>query len=391
MKGNDLKKLAIITTHPIQYNAPWFQLLAGGGIIHVKVFYTWSQVEGDEKYDPGFGQNVKWDIPLLEGYEYEFVENISKSPGSKSYKGIDNPGLMSAIEKWNADAVLVFGWKFKSHLKAIRYFHGRLPVLFRGDSHLKDRREGLRNLLRRGLLWSVFRRFDYALYVGVENKKYFEAAGLKRDQLVFIPHAVDNERFRKRTETLEPGLRYREKMNIPQQDFVFLFAGKFESVKNPMLLLHAAAQIQIEGIHFVFAGNGHLENRMKAEKTKNVHFMDFQNQQAMPALYQMCDVYVLPSLSETWGLAVNEAMAAGKPVLVSDACGCVPDLVEEGITGYQFKSGDLLSLKLKLEQIISNSANLNKIGDNALKKIERFSFDKNAQTLESLIHDIVKA
>lgn len=383
-----MKRLAIITTHPIQYNAPWFRLLAKRGIIRIKVFYTWSQVEKDEKYDPGFGQNVKWDIPLLEGYEYEFVENVSVEPGSKSFRGIDNPQLISSIEAWKPEAVLIFGWKFKSHLKAIRYFHGRLPVLFRGDSHLKGRMGGLKNLLRRGLLWSVFRRFDYALYVGVENKKYFEAAGLKKDQLVFIPHAVDNERFRRTNETLDLGRKYREKMNIPQQDLVFLFAGKFESVKNPMLLLHAVGRIQKEGVHFVFAGNGHLENRMKTEKTENVHFMDFQNQQSMPALYQMCDVYVLPSISETWGLAINEAMATGKPVLVSDACGCVPDLVEDGITGYVFRSGDLTDLINKLQAAYENRSHLAIMGAEGSEKIKDWSFERIVESIEELMNKI---
>ena len=75
-------KLAIVTTHPIQYNAPWFRLLAKEPGVEIKVFYTWEQSKNNDKYDPGFGRMVEWDIPLLEGYEYTFVKNTSTSPGS---------------------------------------------------------------------------------------------------------------------------------------------------------------------------------------------------------------------------------------------------------------------------------------------------------------------
>ncbi|HEY8661946.1 MAG TPA: glycosyltransferase family 1 protein, partial [Hanamia sp.] len=85
-----MKRLAIITTHPIQYNAPWFKLLAERKKLKVMVFYTWSQVEKEGKYDPGFGKNVEWDIPLLDGYEYRFINNISNEPGSHHFNGIDN-------------------------------------------------------------------------------------------------------------------------------------------------------------------------------------------------------------------------------------------------------------------------------------------------------------
>src|SRR5215218_1976209 len=111
-----MKKLAIVTTHPIQYNAPWFKLLSQRGRINVKVFYTWSQTERGPKYDPTFKKMVEWDIPLLQDYSYEFVENISKDPGSHHFNGVNNPTLNKTIETWGPDAVLVIGWSYKSHL-----------------------------------------------------------------------------------------------------------------------------------------------------------------------------------------------------------------------------------------------------------------------------------
>src|SRR5438067_5308801 len=123
-----VKKLAIVSSHPIQYNAPFFKLLAERKKIEVKVFYTWSQAK-EKVYDPGFGREREWDIPLLDGYEYEFVTNTSKNPGSHHFKGIKNPDLINKIEAWGATALLVFGWSFQSHLKCIRYFKNKIPVL----------------------------------------------------------------------------------------------------------------------------------------------------------------------------------------------------------------------------------------------------------------------
>ena len=95
-----MKRLAVITTHPIQYNAPLFKLLADRGVLQIKVFYTWGGKVLTEKYDPGFGKTINWDIPLLEGYEYSFVKNISLEPGSYHFKGIINPSLNEEVKAW---------------------------------------------------------------------------------------------------------------------------------------------------------------------------------------------------------------------------------------------------------------------------------------------------
>ena len=164
-----MKKIAIIISHPIQYHAPLFQLLNERKIINIKVFYTWGQAQS-EIFDPVFGHNRKWDIPLIEGYEYNFVKNVSTDPGSHHFKGIINPTLIKEIETWGPDAVLVFGWSFKSHLNCIRFFHKKLTVLFRGDSTLLDEKAGVKLILRRLFLYWVYRHIDYALYVGQKNK-----------------------------------------------------------------------------------------------------------------------------------------------------------------------------------------------------------------------------
>ena len=153
------KRLAIVTSHPIQYNAPLFRLLTERGNIDVKVFYTWGQTEQGFVYDPDFKQAFQWDIPLLEGYEKEFVENISKQPTAGSFNGIDNRDLIQRIDRYNPDALLVFGWSFKSHLRVLRHYGGRKKIIFRGDSNLLDEVPGLsvKKILRLVFLRWVYR------------------------------------------------------------------------------------------------------------------------------------------------------------------------------------------------------------------------------------------
>jgi glycosyltransferase involved in cell wall biosynthesis len=332
------KKLAIITTHPIQYNAPLFKLLAERGNINIKVFYTWSQ-SADGVYDPGFGKKITWDIPLLEGYDFTFVNNKSKKPGSKSFFGIDNPNLNKEIEEWGANAILVYGWAFKSHLSAMRYFKGKIPVYFRGDSTLLNERKGLKTHLRTLFLTWIYTHVDLAFYVGTNNKNYYLKHGLKEHQLVFAPHAIDNNRF----SAFDDWEKVRAKKNdlgIKEGELVFLYAGKFEEVKQPELLLNAFLNRSDKYAHLIMVGNGHLEDKLRilAANDKNIHFMPFQNQKDMPYIYRLGDVFVLPSKSETWGLGVNEAMVSGLAVIASNTVGCAVDLVKNGGNGFVYKN-----------------------------------------------------
>ena len=327
-----MKKVAIISSHPIQYNAPLFALLAKESKIDLKVFYTWGIDSINEKYDPDFQQNIKWDIPLLKGYQYQFLDNTSKDKGSHHFKGIINPNLNQEIEKWGADIVWVWGWAFDSHLKALRYFKGKKEVWFRGDSTLIDEPKGFsfKKILRRVILTWVYRHIDKAFYVGTHNKAYFIKYGLKETQLVYAPHAIDNDRFADPTgDFANKARKWRKELGILENQKVILFAGKLEPKKNPFFLINLAKELPSKEIKFVFVGSGPLEDNLKKQATENCIFLGFQNQKMMPIVYRLADIFILPSVGpgETWGLAINEALACGVPVIASDKCGAAIDLL----------------------------------------------------------------
>jgi glycosyltransferase involved in cell wall biosynthesis len=374
-------KLAIISTHPIQYYAPLFRQLSQEPGIELKVYYTWSQSREGSTYDTDFAKVIEWDIPLLEGYSYEFVENHAGDPGLHHFKGIDNPGLIQAIKGWKPDALLVIGWNYKSHLRAMRFFKGKTPILFKGDSTLLDERPGVKKILRRIFLTWVYRHVDYALYAGKENLAYFQAHGLKDQQLEFVPHAIDNKRFGNDSQnTDEEVKKWKARLGIAPSDLVILFAGKLEPKKDPEFMLRMASGVPSEQIKFIIAGNGKLQYQLRAmaQLDKRIIFLDFQNQRQMPQVYRLGDIFVLPSKGpgETWGLAINEAMACGLPVIASDRVGGGWDLIEEDKTGWIFKPGNEGEAKIisLLERLGRDKQTLKKMGEAAKQKVQSYSY-----------------
>ncbi|MGI8892808.1 MAG: glycosyltransferase family 4 protein [Bacteroidia bacterium] len=387
-------KLAIILSHPIQYYSPLFTRLAASEQLQVKVFYTWNPNE-NANYDPGFNKNIEWDIPLLEGYDYTFSKNVSKDPGTHHYFGLDNPNLIDEITHWQPDALLLYGWKYKGHLQVLKYFRNKIPIFFRGDSHLLDEKHLVNNILRNVILKWIYRKIDFAFYTGKNNKAYFNKAGLNESQLIWVPHSVDNERFSSNEEeSNRKAKELRNELSIPQDAVVVLYAGKMEKKKQPLMLLDIAVNSKNGKLHFIFAGNGEHEEEIKsaASKFENIHYLPFQNQSQMPVLYRSSDIFCLPSIrEETWGLAVNEAMACGCAIIVSDRVGSAADLIHGGENGFVFNAENPEELKQILNLLKDEKQILKKLGENSKQIIKDWSIEKQTDAIESgIVNNVMK-
>ncbi len=385
-------KIAIISTHPIQYNAPLFKLLAQRGFVEIKVFYTWSQTANGVVYDPGFLTSRSWDIPLLDGYPYEFVMNTSTKPGSDRFWGIQNPSLVKKVLDYGPDAVWVYGWKFRSHLELIFRLYNKIPIWFRGDSTLLDEANGfsVKKLIRKLLLRLLYKNIDLAFYFGQSNKDYFKKNGLQDNELVYAPHCIDNKRFSSQENTYEEkAFEWRTTLGLTPEHFVFLFAGKFENKKAPDKLISAFKKINNKNARLLFVGNGPLEQDLKQSSSSDsrIFFLDFQNQSKMPVVYRLADVFILPSRGpgETWGLSLNEAMACSRPVIASDKCGASRDLVSDDC-GWVFNNDSEEELLDILETCISNKALSKAMGRNSFDKIRNYSYEKVCEVIENRLN-----
>lgn len=389
-KGNRVPRLAIVVSHPIQYHSPWFRDLAATGAVELKVFYLWD-FGVEPRFDRQFGRPIQWDIPLLDGYEHEFVANRSPDPGTHHFDGLRNPDLVERLQDWRPDAILLFGYLFRSHFGVMfsRRLRG-IPMLLRGDSHELFRPPGPRSVLKRWGRSALFRRFDAFLAVGAANAEYFRRARVPESKIHFAPHCVDNERFQGAApEAIREAGEWRRQMGISENSPVVLFAGKFEDKKRPLDLVKAFG-VALERLRqdagpqasLLLVGSGDLEGRLRAAAgdhlNRAVFMAPFQNQSRMPRVYAACDVFALPSYGsgETWGLAVNEAMNLGKPAIVSSHVGCGPDLVIPGETGWIFPAGDIDALADALVQTIAMDGPLReKMGAEARRRVSAYSYD----------------
>lgn len=338
-------RLAFIVSHPIQYYVPLYRRLVAQDEFEVRVFYTWHG-GGEAVLDRGFGKAFAWDIPLAEGYPFEAVPNVAREPGTHHFWGLRNPDLLARVLAWRPDAVHLTGYAYASHLGALRGLARRgVPVLFRGDSHLLDGRHGWKWKLTKVALRRIYRWPAAFLFVGQANRAYYEALGVPGEKLFHCPHSIEVDRFAEPNEAWEAdAASWRRELGLGERERVLLFAGKFEPKKRPVELIHAFLREAPPGWRLLMLGDGPLgaDVRALAElHPASVSVLPFQNQSRMPAVYRLGDVFVLPSAyAETWGLAVNEALACGRPVLVSDRVGCAADVVDPETSGRIFKHDD---------------------------------------------------
>lgn len=377
-------KVVFIITHPIQYYVPILQGLSKSMLLDITVLYTWGE-QSLVKFDPGFNKTVEWDIPLLDGYSYNFLKNIAIDPGSHHYKGIDNPEIISEINKINPDKIVVFGWSYKSHLKVLRTFHHKIPIYFRGDSHLLNEGTGIKKLIRRMFLRWVYSHVNYAISVGTQNKAYYKAMGMKDSQILFAPHAIDEKRLLNGNKESKVAEEWSKKINIPENHTVFLYVGKFEWRKNLETLIKAKQLVSSEPCTLLLVGNGPDEQKLKdlAATDLHIHFHEFVNQADIASIYKMADVFVLPSVSETWGLGVNEAMACGLAVIASDKVGCAIDLVKDN--GLIFKAENQIDLADKMLTLLKNRERISTMKKTSIELISQWSMNKLISNFEKAL------
>ena len=379
-------RLAIIVSHPIQYYVPLYQRLARRTDLELKVFFTWHSAQGPVE-DRGFRRSVAWDIPLTDGYAFESIPNTAAQPGTHHFTGLRNPHLIERVSAWNPDVVQVTGWAWQSHLRALQAFSRRsVPTLFRGDSHLLDPAPPApRPWIKKAALRRVFAWPTGFLVVGSANSAYYEAFGVGNERLFPCPHSIDVRRFAQPSGELEQrAAGWRQQLGIGPHRTVLLFAGKFEPKKRPVELMLAVQALQDPDLLLLLVGDGELAPRINAIAAADpgrFRVLPFQNQSRMPIVYRLGDLFVLPSAyGETWGLSVNEAMACGRPVLVSDRVGCASDVVDPS-SGRVFVSGAPDGLLRSLAELAKGRNQLTCMARSAAQRAWNFDIGRTETTL----------
>jgi len=384
-------KLAVLASHPIQYQAPLFRVLAQRPAIDLHVFYC--RRIGWERYqDPGFGVTFSWDIPLLEGYKHTFLCNISPYVNSSRFFGVVNPGIVAAIWRGKFDAIWINGWALATNWIAWAGASAlHVPILLRSETNGLAEPRGLRRGVKRMVLQTFFSRVAGFLAIGTHNENYYKSYGVPQERIFLTPYCVDNAFFMERARELAGQKRdLREKEGIPPDLPIILFCGKFQEKKRPLDLLRAFSLLNGRPpATLVFVGDGALRPAMErfvAQRSlPHVYFLGFKNQQDLPACYAMSDLLVLPSSGEPWGLVVNEAMCFGLPVIASDRVGAAADLVNPGVNGFTFRLGDIESLAGLLRSLLLDGETRKKMGAQSYSLISQWGIPEDVQgILQSL-------
>lgn len=383
-------RLAYFVSHPIQYQAPLLRLIAAEPDIELKVFF-YSDFSVKAYQDLGFGRQVEWDVPLTDGYDHQFLNCW----GSKQWKSILQQPIATDITKQlkqgQFDAVWVHGWLWIGSLQAILAAHKLgIPVLIRGEANgLQEQTQPLKRLAKEAFLNWVFEKITGFLYVGKLNYQFYQRYGISDEQLFPMPYTVDNDYFQKLTmQARMHREELRQSLDLEPGRPIILYAAKLIPVKRPQDLLAAYRLLSPDGVrepepYLLFVGDGALRSQLEAEAKatgwQSIRFLGFRNQSEIPSMYDLSDVFVLPSSFEPWGLAVNEAMNAGKAVVVSDRVGSAADLVVQGQNGRTFPVGDVVALADAMRWAIANAQSA---GQMSSKRIQTWSFQENIQGLK---------
>jgi glycosyltransferase involved in cell wall biosynthesis len=396
---SEMNKLNIyfIVSHPIQYFVPLYKLLAQKEDIDIKVlFFSDETVKGG--LDHQFGVKFTWDIPLLDGYEYSFIKNKSWKPSLfNGFWGLFNPGIIGKLRHLPRGMVIINGWHFSTYIMSFvfaKIFGHAVAIRCEAPAFRELNRKGLKNKIRTFFLRRVLlgKLVDKCLYLGVQNKLFYEHYGVDNRKLVFSPYTIDNTRFKAGKSQFD---REKERLNlgINSDDYVILFTGKFIPRKRPMDLIKAFHSLSIINKKLLLVGDGILRDEMKKYIEINeisvVHIIGFINQMELPKFYSIGDVLVLCSESETWGLSVNEAMACGLPIIVSDAVGCADDLVKNGQNGYIFPKGDVGALAVALENVYRNNHDSRIMGIESEKIINGYTIENTAKGIITAAQDVL--
>jgi len=348
-------RIGYLSSHPIQYQVPWFRELARQ--VELEVFFA-LRPNADLHVGAGFGVAFDWDVDLLGGYRHRFLANRAKRPGTGHFLGCDTPEIGTLIANGRYDAFVINGWSLKSYGQALSACRrSRVPAFIRGDSQLTTPRSRFKKVTKELTYPWLVRSYSGALCPGARNRDYLAYYGMPQSRLFHVPYSVDITRFARTAEEAR-GRRaaLRAQWGIAPDEVVALFVGRLLPIKSPMDLLEALRHLDHgRRIRAVFAGDGPLRDdivRAGQDLLRRPVMLGFQNQSVLPAVYAMADFLVLPSASETWGLVVNEAMACGLPAVVSDGAGCAPDLIEPGRTGQIYKGGDTRALANAMAEML---------------------------------------
>jgi glycosyltransferase involved in cell wall biosynthesis len=268
----------------------------------------------------------------------------------------------AALDAADPAVVCITGWSHSEALAMLLWARERgRPVVLMSESTAHD---ATRSFVREAIKRHIVGLCDVALVGGKAQRRYVESLGMPSDRVFIGYDAVDNDFFaRGAAAARADAAAVRATFGLPER--YFLASCRFIAKKNLARLIQAFAAYRAatdgQAWDLVLIGDGDLRAELEAQADalgvgKAVHFMGFRQYDDLPAFYGLAGGFVHVSTVEQWGLVVNEAMAAGLPVIVSRACGCADDLVDHGVNGWTVDPLDVAEIAERLSELADPNA-----------------------------------
>jgi len=296
----------------------------------------------------------------------------------RGYNVLLNRGVSAALAKAKPDVVVCGGYSYFAMWQAQRWARKRgVPVLLWSESNIQDRRRG--RVVVEALKKAFLRRCGGFIVPGKSAAEYLHSFGIP-DRVIFTaPNAVDNELFRGTAESARAkSVEFRAKFALPER--YFLFVGRMVPEKGAVLVVDSYARLEPslrQSIGLVLAGEGsgraQCEEKAAGIQPGRVVFSGFLHREELAAHYALATCLILPTFSDTWGLVINEAMACGLPVIVSDVAGAAADLVQDGWNGRVVPVGDLDAYVSAMRQLAEDLVGVERMGQRSSQRIEGYT------------------
>lgn len=373
--------LGVLLSHPIQYHVPLMRRLASQPSINLTVLFM-SDTGIREKHIRGYGETIKWDVPLLDGYTSQFLRNYSPRANTDSFWSRFNPGIIPQLRRRRFDALMLHGYSSPTEwLALLGAFALGIPILMRGEVVLRSPRKHFPPVwLKEKLLSKWCRRITAALAINSAAVRFYEHYGVKQQRIFWAPSAVDNEFWISKASELAPNkTQLKRELELHQDLPVILFVAHMRANKRPLDLVKAFQRIRTPA-SLVLVGGGPLFSAVRqycsANELTRVHLPGAKNQTELPKYYAVADVFVLPSeVGEVSPLVINEAMCFGLPIILSDAIPSAPDFVSEAQNGYMYEVGNNEELAQRIDAVIENPNLGREMGNESLRAIAAWNYD----------------
>jgi glycosyltransferase involved in cell wall biosynthesis len=379
-----MHKISFLQSHPIQYHSPLYDRLERNELVDFKIYYCsdYGLSKDGKRFHPEFGELPNWDVDLVNGHTHEILENKAFKKGIfNGFFGLMNFSIYSKLKKDKPDILVVNGWNYFTLIWAVFCCKLlKIKVYVRGDNSVDgDKLIAKWKLVLKHFFYGklLFPAYSKIGYVGEKNKRFFQSYGVKEAQLIHLPHAIDNDKFRTYFQLHKKDkVEIRQTLNIPHK-FNVIFIGRLHAEKRLLDLVEAVGKIASR-VHLTIIGDGKLlepiQQACKSYPENTFKLVGFKNQEELLDYYLTGDLMVLPSQLETWGLVVNEGMNFDMPIILSNKVGCAQDLCVNG-NGYIYSMGDINKLSEHIDFLSKNPNIAKEMGVKSGELIKHYSYE----------------